>query len=202
MPALRAALSGPDADTTPALDADTALTEALWRITGDAHEAVAVLDSVFRRAARSPWSQWPLARAAHAAELLGQAGQPLAPHLEASLADPRLAPTAATALLSVAEPASLDRPALAEAALAAAETGTDPQGACDALGLLSAALTYDHLSLLAVLATGDARTVCSGIEDRVIDQDETFRRRAQALLATVRTSARSFRDPGEEGPCL
>ncbi|KIF03045.1 hypothetical protein PL81_26555, partial [Streptomyces sp. RSD-27] len=33
----------------PALDADTALAEALWRITGDAATAVAVLDAVFAR---------------------------------------------------------------------------------------------------------------------------------------------------------
>ncbi|WP_406109867.1 hypothetical protein [Kitasatospora purpeofusca] len=188
-PALRAVLRGPDAGTTPALDADSAIAEALWRITGDAGEAVAVLDAVFRRAAANSWSQWSLARAARVAALLGPAGRPLTSHLEAALADPRPAPAAVTALLVVAEPASLDRPALAEVALAAAETGADPQGACDALDALGAAtLTDQQLARLTVLAHGDSRTVRSGVEDRIIAQDEAFRQRAQALLSTARAA--------------
>lgn len=94
-----------------------------------------------------------------------------------------------TALLVVAEPASLDRPALAEVALAAAETGADPQGACDALDALGAAtLTDQQLARLTVLAHGDSRTVRSGVEDRIIAQDEAFRQRAQALLSTARAA--------------
>ncbi|MER6399294.1 hypothetical protein ABT263_25095 [Kitasatospora sp. NPDC001603] len=191
VPALRAALGGPDPDTTFALDTDIALAEALWRTTGDADEAVAILDSVLRRAARNPWSQWSVARAARAAALLGAAGRQLAPHLEAALADPRSAPAAVLALLTVAEPSSLDRSVLAAAALGAAETDADPKGAWDALDALgTAALTDDQLARLAVLAHGDARTVRSGVEDRIIHQDEALRRRVQALLATAPTSAR------------
>ncbi|WP_093864493.1 hypothetical protein [Streptomyces sp. TLI_053] len=191
LPELRAALAGPGAGTTFALDTDTALAEALWLITGDANEAVTVLDSVFRRAARNRWSQWSVARAARVVRLLGPAGRPLAPHLEAALADPRSAPAAVLALLTVAEPGTLDRPALAEAALRAAETDSDPQGACEALDTLGiATLTDDQLARLAVLAHGDARTVRSGTEDSIIHQDEALRRRTQALLATAPTTAR------------
>ncbi|MFE2729143.1 hypothetical protein [Kitasatospora sp. NPDC059327] len=195
VPALRAALSAPDVGTMPALDADSAIAEALWHVTGDAGESVAVLDSVFRRAAANLWSQWSLARAARAAALLGAAGRPLGPHLEAALADPRPAPSAVLALLAVAEPASLDLPALAAAALGAAETDADPQGACEALESLGvAALTDAQLAQLTVLAHGDARTIRAGVEDRLIGQDEALRRRVQALL-TVRTSARGHGHP-------
>ncbi|MFJ4097474.1 hypothetical protein ACIPYS_38425 [Kitasatospora sp. NPDC089913] len=191
VPELRAALAGPGADTAFALDTDTALAEALWRITGDAHEAVTVLDCVFRRAARNRWSQWSIARAARVAGLLGPAGRPLAPRLEAALADPRSAPAAVLALLTVAEAGSLDRPALADAALRAAETDADPRGACDALDALGiAVLTDDQVARLAVLAHGDTRTVRSGTEDSIIGQDEDLRRRTRALLATAPAAAR------------
>ncbi|OXY85262.1 hypothetical protein BEK98_45860 [Streptomyces diastatochromogenes] len=184
-PALREALSGPDGDTTPALHTDTDLAEALWRVTGEAHEAVAVLDSVFARAAQNPWSRWSVVRAARTTALLGPAGRPLAQRLEAALDDPAQAPAAVVALTAVAEPAALDRTALAAAALRSAELDADPSGACDALEALgSDALTSDHLRQLAILADGDARIVCSGAEDHIIDQDETFRKHARTLLTT------------------
>ncbi|MFG2986450.1 hypothetical protein ACGFYQ_35265 [Streptomyces sp. NPDC048258] len=184
-PTLRKALSGSDGDTTPALDTDTALAEALWRVTGEADEAVAVLDSVFARAEGNSWSRWSVVRAARTAALLGPAGRPLAARLEAALDDPAQAPAAVVALTAVAEPASLDRTALAAAALRSAESDADPAGACDALEALGAtALTGDHLRRLAALADGDARVVRSGVEDRVIRQDEAFRNRARALLTT------------------
>ncbi|MER5908486.1 hypothetical protein ABT150_52355 [Streptomyces mirabilis] len=63
-PVLREALSGPDGETaTPALDADTALAEALWHVTEDAAAVVAALDSVFARAEQNSWSQWSAVRA-------------------------------------------------------------------------------------------------------------------------------------------
>ncbi|MEU7600459.1 hypothetical protein [Streptomyces sp. NPDC041003] len=46
-----------EVDTTPALDTATALSEALRRVTGDTDGVVAVLDSVFARAERNPWSR-------------------------------------------------------------------------------------------------------------------------------------------------
>nr|WP_134655874.1 hypothetical protein [Streptomyces sp. H23] len=115
--------------------------------------------------------------------LLGPAGRPLAARLEAALNDPVQAPAAVLALTAVAEPASLDRTTLAEAALQSAESDADPAGACDALEALGPdALTNDHARRLAALADGDARVVRSGVEDRVIHQDETLRNRARALL--------------------
>ncbi|MFF3676264.1 hypothetical protein ACFYYS_20135 [Streptomyces sp. NPDC002120] len=131
-PALRQALSGTDDGTMPALDTDTALAEALWRVTGDADAAVAVLDSVFARAEQNPWSRWSVVRATRATALLGPAGRPLVARLEGALDDPAQAAAAVLALAAVGEPASLDRTALAEAALRSAESDADPEGACDA----------------------------------------------------------------------
>ncbi|MFE1379240.1 hypothetical protein ACFW6S_09895 [Streptomyces sp. NPDC058740] len=92
----------------------------------------------------------------------------------------------------MADPAALDHAALASAALASAESDADPAGACDALEALGgAALNHDHLRRLAVLADGDARVVRSGVENRIIRQDEAFRDRARALLATFRNTATS-----------
>ncbi|MFG2969638.1 hypothetical protein ACGFZS_40835 [Streptomyces sp. NPDC048288] len=182
-PVLREALSSPEDEATPALDKDTEVAEALWRVTGKADEAVAVLDSVFSRAGQNPWSRWSVARASRTAALLGPAGRPLAARLEAALDDPAQAPAAVAALMAVADPDALDRTALATAALRSAEVDADPAGACDALQALGpGALTGEHLRRLAVLADGDARVVRSGVEDRVIDQDDAFRSRAQALL--------------------
>ncbi|MFE2851991.1 hypothetical protein ACFXJO_12760 [Streptomyces lavendulae] len=182
-PALREALTGTNGDTTPALDTDTALAEALWRVTGDADAVVAVLDSVFSRAEQSPWSRWSIVRAARATVLLGPAGRPLTARLEAALDDPTQAPAAALALMAVGAPASLDRTALGEAALRSAESDADPAGACDALEALGPdALNDDQTRRLAALADGDARVVRSGVEDRIIHQDEALRNRGRALL--------------------
>ncbi|MGW7328686.1 hypothetical protein ACWGIU_08805 [Streptomyces sp. NPDC054840] len=189
-PALREALNGTDGDTTPALDTDTALAEALWRVTGDADAAVAVLDSIFARAEQNPWSRWSVVRAARTTALLGPAGRPLAARLEAALDNPAQAPAAVLALTAVTEPASLDRTALAEAALRSAEQDADPEGACDALEALGPdALTRDHVSRLATLADGDARVIRSGVEDRVIRQDEALRNRARILTACTEPAA-------------
>ncbi|MFJ3891352.1 hypothetical protein [Streptomyces rubrogriseus] len=183
VPALREALGGMDGDSTPALDTDTALAEALWRVTGDADGVVAVLDSVFARAEQNPWSRWSVVRAARTTALLGPAGRLLAARLEVALNDPVQAPAAVLALTAVAEPASLDRTTLAEAALRSAESDADPAGACDALEALGLdTLTDDHARRLAALADGDARVVRSGVEDRLIRQDEALRNRARALL--------------------
>ncbi|KJY26039.1 hypothetical protein VR44_30965 [Streptomyces katrae] len=55
-PALRTVLHRTtDRDTTPELDTDLGLALALWRITGDAAEAVPVLASVFDRSEGQQW---------------------------------------------------------------------------------------------------------------------------------------------------
>ncbi|GAA3310420.1 hypothetical protein GCM10020295_77480 [Streptomyces cinereospinus] len=139
-PALRAALSGADGGTTtPALDADTAVAEALWHITGEASVVVDALDSVFARAARNSWSQWAVVRAARATALLGPAGRPLTSRLEALLGHPVQVPAAVLALTAVAAPATPDRAALADLVLRSAEQEADPMGACDALEALGTA---------------------------------------------------------------
>jgi hypothetical protein len=184
-PALRAALSGADGSATnPVLDVDTALAEALWRITQDAATVVDALDSVFARAERSPWSRWSAVRAARVTALLGPAGRPLTGRLESLLGDPVQVPAAVLALTAVAEPGTLDPAGLAAAVLDAAEREGDPMGAIEALEALgSDALSPGHLRRLAALAEGDVRVVRSGVEGRIIRQDEAFRDRARALLA-------------------
>ncbi|MER7519940.1 HEAT repeat domain-containing protein [Streptomyces sp. NPDC126499] len=196
-PELRAALGGPDGGaTTPDLDADTALADALWRITGDAATTVAALDSVFARAESGPWTRWAVVRAARATALLGPAGRPLTGRLEALLDDPVRVPAAALALVSVADPAALDRTALAEAVLRSAERAADPDGACDALHALGrAALSAEQLRRLAALADGDLRTIRWGVEDRVIRQDEAFRGRVRDLLTAFTTGAPATATP-------
>ncbi|MFG2813067.1 hypothetical protein [Streptomyces sp. NPDC048410] len=182
VPALRAALSGPSDDTTPALDADTALAEALWRVTGEADEVIAVLDSVFTRAGHNAWSRWSVVRAARAAALLGPAGRPLVPRLTAALDHPTQAPAAVLALLAVADPASLDRAALIETTLRSAEWDTGALRACDALEALgTTGMTDDQLRRLATLAHGDTRVIRSGVQTAIIYEDEAFQSRLQAL---------------------
>ncbi|MFJ3217981.1 HEAT repeat domain-containing protein [Kitasatospora sp. NPDC086801] len=71
-PALRAALSAAGVpDTSPVLDADLAVADALWRIAGDAAEVVPILDGVLRRADDGAWFDRTAVRAARVAALLG-----------------------------------------------------------------------------------------------------------------------------------
>ncbi|QIP86643.1 hypothetical protein GLX30_24450 [Streptomyces sp. Tu 2975] len=183
--ALRGALSGADArDVSPVLDADVALADALWRITGDARTVVPVLDSVFARAAGERWFRWSAIRAARAAALLGPAGRPLVPRLEALLKDPEQVPAAVLALVAVAEEGALDHRSLAGLVLAAAEQEANALEACDALEVLGAdALTTDHLRRLHDLAEGDRRVIRSGVENRIIVADELLRARVRAVVA-------------------
>jgi hypothetical protein len=185
--ALRAALSDPDAGAVhPVLDADTAIASALWSIEGDGDTAVAVLESVFARTEGDTWARWTTGRAARAAAAMGPAGRPLTARLESLLATPEQT-AAALALAAVADPATLDRPALAAAVLDAAETdAADPTGALDALRALGIdTLPAGCLRRLENLAEGDARIVRSGLENRIIPQDEAFRARARALVAAA-----------------
>jgi hypothetical protein len=73
---------------------------------------------------------------------------------------------------------------LAGADMDAAEREGDPMGAIEALEALGAdALSPGHLRRLAALAEGDVRVIRSGVEGRIIRQDEAFRDRSRALLA-------------------
>jgi hypothetical protein len=183
--ALRGALSGADARAvSPVLDADVALADALWRITGDARTVVPVLDSVFARAAGERWFRWSAIRAARVAALLGPVGRPLVPRLEALLKDPEQVPAAVLALVAAAEEGALDRRSLADLVLAAAEQEANALEACDALEVLGVdALTADHLRRLHDLAEGDRRVIRSGVENRIIGADELLRARVRAVVA-------------------
>ncbi|MFE3073820.1 hypothetical protein [Streptomyces sp. NPDC059247] len=205
-PLLRGALGDPEETASSVLDTDTALAEALWRVTGDPAPAVAVLGSVLARAEHGRWSRRSVVRAARAAALLGPAGRPLTPGLEAALDDPTPAPAVVLALIAVSEPSGLDRAALAGAALTSAELDADPTGACEALEALvslelpgAGALDGESLSRLAALAEGDARVVRSGLEDLVIERDETFRHRARTLLTAVTEAFAAAAPAGRRG---
>ncbi|MFK0192001.1 hypothetical protein [Kitasatospora sp. NPDC090308] len=188
VPALRAALGravdrDTARDTTPEVDADLALALALWRITGEAAEAVPVLDAVFDRCEGRRWFHWTAARAAREIAVLGPAGRPLTARLHALLDHPAQAPSAVLGLLAVADPADLDRARLAEAALHSAETRADLDTACDALRALGpAVLTPRQRDRLAALATGDRRLSGFGAEDAVIREDEQLRTVLASLL--------------------
>ncbi|MGR6998631.1 hypothetical protein ACU686_11915 [Yinghuangia aomiensis] len=183
-PAVRAALGRTiDRDTIPEVDTDLALALALWRITGDAAEAAPVLASVLDRCEGRRWFHRTAARAARETAVLGPAGRPLTARLHALLDDPAQAPSAVLGLLAVADPAGLDRARLAKAALHAAETRADLQGACDALQALgAAALTPPQHDRLAALATRDRRLVVSGSEDAIICEDEQLRAALMSAL--------------------
>lgn len=183
--ALRAALSDADARcVTPVLDADVATADALWRITRDARVVVPVLDSVFARAGDEPWFRWTSIRAARVSALLGPAGRPLVPRLEALLADPEKVPSAVLALVAVSAEDSLDRPRLAGLVLTSAEGGADALEACDALAALGPdASTDDHLRRLTDLAERDLRVVRAGIDGEVVRKDELLRARAREVVA-------------------
>lgn len=187
VPLLRAALSDPGpGPLLPALDADTALAEALWRITGDAATPVAVLDAVLARSPEGSWGHWSAVRAVRAAAVLGPAAHPLTARLEALLGDFERVPAVVLALVAAAGPDPAARTPLAGAVLDAIERGADPLEGCDALEALGAdVLTPGQRERLAVLAEGDARVFRPGVEDRGVQDDELLRVRARALLAAA-----------------
>lgn len=182
VPDLRAALSDPaQPRTTPQLDADVQLAEALWRITGDATETVRILAPVLAES-DSPWFTWTKVRAARLAARLGPAARPLRPALERMLATPLHAPAGALALLAIGVEEELRR-TLADPVLAALEHNADPDTAFETLLSLGRShLTDAHLDRLAALADGDRRVVTSGLEDQIIHADERLRARARQTL--------------------
>ncbi|MFD5844280.1 hypothetical protein [Streptomyces chartreusis] len=185
VPALRAALGDPgQGRTIPRLDADIELAEALWRITGEADEAVRILASVLAES-DGPWFNWTGVRAARLAAQLGPAARPLRPVLEGMLGTPLHAPACALALLAIGVEDEARR-ALADPVLTSAEHNADPDTALEALTSLGGpALTQDHLNRLTALADGDRRVVNSGLEHQIIRADERLRIRARATLSAL-----------------
>ncbi|MFC8244162.1 hypothetical protein [Streptomyces chartreusis] len=183
--ALRAALGDPgQGRTIPRLDADIELAEALWRITGEADEAVRILASVLAES-DGPWFRWTGVRAARLAAQLGPAARPLRPVLESMLDTPLHAPACALALLAIGVEDDTRR-ALVDPVLTSAEHNADPDTAAEALASLGRpALTQDHLNRLTALADGDRRVVNSGLEHQIIRADERLRIRARDTLAAL-----------------
>lgn len=157
VPALRSALSDRAGDrSVPQKDADVEIAAALWRITGDAEEAVPVLAGVLAEAGPL-WLRWTFGRAARAAARIGDAARPLVPALEGLLTEPMLVPSAVLALHAIA-PESLDGPRTAGLLLEAAERDADAETALEALAVLGpAALTEDGRRRLTALAERDLR---------------------------------------------
>ncbi|MFF4047389.1 hypothetical protein ACFYZ5_12090 [Streptomyces chartreusis] len=183
--ALRAALGEPgQGRTTPRLEADIELAEALWRITGEADESVRILASVLAES-DGPWFNWTGVRAARLAAQLGPAARPLRPVLESMLDTPLHAPACALALLAIGVEDETRR-ALADPVLTSAEHNADPDTALEALTSLGrSALTQDHLNRLTALADGDRRVVNSGLELQIIRADERLRTHARDTLAAL-----------------
>ncbi|WP_424918134.1 HEAT repeat domain-containing protein [Streptomyces sp. wa1064] len=182
VPALRAALNSPGAErNNPQMDDDIALAVALHRITGDAAEAVPVLAGVLGDR-DGLWRRWTLVRAAAAAGSFGPAARPLVPVLKALLGDHRQTPSAALALRAVA-PDDLDAGHVAGLLLDAAEAGTDPFAAVDALVAFGTdALSDEHRARLTELGERDRRVVRSGLDGTVEITDEQLRARVRAAV--------------------
>ncbi|GGJ85987.1 hypothetical protein GCM10011583_17060 [Streptomyces camponoticapitis] len=169
---------------TPRLDADTEIARALWRLTGSADEALPIIAGVLE-SADGDWMRWQNVRAARAAGALGEQGRPLAPILERKLDHGDYAAAAALALLAV-DPANQDLTRLADAALASAETDSEP---CTALEVLRAVgaenLTPDQLRRLTSLAERDTHVFIPGLSQDPVRADARFREEARALLRTA-----------------
>ncbi|MQS36030.1 HEAT repeat domain-containing protein [Streptomyces katsurahamanus] len=187
VPHLRAALTpqGDGPRSNPAMNADVQTALALWRLTGDAAEAVAVLGGVLAEAADGMWTRWPVANAARAAACIGPAGAALAPALGPLLDDPVQAPGAVIALRSLGH--GPDDARAADLLLSSAERNAEWATALDALGALGpGALTPEVRARLTALAEGDLRVVDSGLEPEIVPQDERLRIRARELLAAAK----------------
>ncbi|MFD5892811.1 hypothetical protein [Streptomyces sp. NPDC060366] len=201
LPHLRAALSDtarrttdPASDTSgagrtnPDLDSDTEIARALWRLTGSADEALPIIAGVLEEA-DGDWHRWQNVRAARAAGALGERGRPLAPLLERKLAHREHAAAAALALLAV-DPAGQDHVRLADAALASAETDSDPLTALDVLRAVGTSdLTDDQHRRLTRLVERDAHVFIPGFPHAPAAADARFREEARALLRTDPQSA-------------
>ncbi|MFD9502204.1 hypothetical protein [Streptomyces sp. NPDC060035] len=189
VPALVAAASTPGTGRViPHLDADVAIAEALWRITGRAQEALRLLAGVLGETELS-WIRWTFVRAARVAAQLGGQGRPLAPALEGLLAHPRHAPAAVLALHAIA-PGTLDVRAAAGLLLDSAEEDADPATALEALLALGRdALTEDHGRRLAALAERDLRVTASGVETAIAPTDDRLREQAREVLRALRPPA-------------
>ncbi|MFF5726962.1 hypothetical protein [[Kitasatospora] papulosa] len=190
LPVLSAAVSDPAADrTTPELDADIAVAEALWQIAGRAEEAVELLRAPLSGAGPS-WMRWTVSRAARVAAQLGDEGRPLTEALRRLLPEPHQTPVAVLALCAVA-PETLDGPVTAGLLLDSVEQDADPFTALDALVELGpAALTGGHRRRLTDLAERDLRVTASRVEGATASADERFQERAREVL-------RVLREPGE-----
>lgn len=182
VPQLRSALTPAGRKrTVPELDADIQTALALWRLTGEATEAVDVLGGVLAEASDGTWTRWSLREAALAAAHVGPAAQALTPALEGLLDDPSHAPAAISALQAIS--GGPDPVRTAEILLTSVERNADADTALDALGALGPeALTPTVSARLKALAERDLRVVTSGVEPEMVPADERLRERARKLL--------------------
>ncbi|MFD8106371.1 hypothetical protein [Streptomyces microflavus] len=182
VPALRAALNAPGSDrNNPQMDDDIAVAVALHGITGDTAEAVPVLAGVLGDS-EALWRRWTLIRAARAAAGLGPAARPLVLVLKALLADPEQVPSAVAALRAI-DPDELDTGRAAGLLLDAAEAGTAPFEAVDALVALGVdALSEVHRARFAALGERDLRVVRFGLDGTIEAADERLRARVRAAV--------------------
>ncbi|MEE1737829.1 hypothetical protein PUR49_15145 [Streptomyces sp. BE147] len=193
VPALRAAFNAPGAHRSiPEMQADIEIAAALHRITGDPAEAVPVLTGVLSDTEMT-WTRWAFVQATRVAAGLGTvpADGPLVPALEALLTDPAQVPGAVLALLALA-PGRLDAGRTAGLLLDAAESGTAPVEALEALiSLGPEAGTEDVRGRLVRLAGQDLRLEVSGVHGTAVLVDERARVRARAAVGALGGGAAS-----------
>ncbi|MFF9688385.1 hypothetical protein [Streptomyces sp. NPDC014623] len=186
LPVLEAAVRDRAASRTiPDLDADVAVAEALWRITGRAEEVVPLLRGVLEETELS-WMRWTVARAARVTALLGGEGRPLTEALWKLLPDPLRSPAIVIALRAVA-PETLDVRMAAGLLLDSAEQDADPFTALDALQELGpTAMAGGHRRRLTELAERDVRVTSSSADTATAPADERFQARAREVLRALR----------------
>ncbi|MET7692218.1 hypothetical protein ABZT06_30265 [Streptomyces sp. NPDC005483] len=194
LPLLHTLLAEPpqSRETVPMIRAALGAAALVWELTGDEQAVLPVIQEGLAWASR-PWGQETVKRAAEVACLLGPAAEPLVPDFLSLLDDPELAPALVLALTSVrpeaGTPAGPARTAPADRVLAAARPGSYARSAsvvlkaCVALG--PTAFTDAQLDQIRDLADGDRRIVGSGLQDRIILDDERFRAEARKVLRTL-----------------
>ncbi|MHA6760229.1 hypothetical protein [Streptacidiphilus sp. PAMC 29251] len=191
LPALRAILGEPPQAraTTPQLDAAVEAAAIVWKLTGDQDVALPVVLEGLAEGA-DLWGRWSAIRAANVAALLGPAALPVAHQLVKMLDRSGQAWAAARALIALHPdddaPAGISRAELIDHILDGALPGASANTAMAAIealaGLSPATVTSAQLVRLRTLADGDQRIIGSGIQDRLIHDDERLRAATRTLV--------------------
>ena len=186
--------------TTPMLDAALEAAALVWELTPDQDAVLPLVLPIVREGlalGSQSFGWWTAVRAARTAALLGPAALPVSEQLVRLLDQPTQGFAAAQALLALYPdtdtPAGLRLTDLVDRVLDVAEGA---YGAPFALAALEdparfrrAALTAAQRQRLRAIAEDDRRVIRSGIEDRIVIEDEKLRDAARTALRTLTTGA-------------